>query len=307
MTEVLNLDGMLGGRQIKRFKVTDGSHIFRILPPFGTNHNGVPSRQIQLHWGYSKKDGTKSPLPCSYPQEGHCPICDMVKSMTAEAEALYDTKTKKGDKESYDRIMKDAGEYKVRRTYLLNAANKKGEIGILEIVKTPMEELVKLMKAYANKYGKNPVSLTQGLWFVFSRSGKGFDTEYEVETSKKMVDLGGGEQAEKPDTDALPQNIVENYEKLAYDIHKMYPPVSSTDLAKIMAGAPVDEVVVKKDRNSRDQEAASTPASEDKPQTAGQRAQAKVAAATVAKAEATPPPAANVDAELDAVVGMLNQ
>ena len=44
----LNLDEMTtsSNREYRRFKITEGTHLFRILPPFGTNHNGKASRQI---------------------------------------------------------------------------------------------------------------------------------------------------------------------------------------------------------------------------------------------------------------------
>jgi hypothetical protein len=244
MSEELNLDGMLSSgnrRDITRFKVTEGRHIFRILPPFGTNHGNVPSRQIQLHWGFFKKDGKTSPIPGSYTHEGYCPICERVR----EKEALAERVKAQGDEEQSKAILKDAGNIKVRRTYLLNAANKAGEVGILELTKTSIDALVDLMKQYQNKYGKNPVSLQTGIWFVFNRSGKGFNTKYSVEYHKTMLEVGG-EQVEKNDNSALSPNIIENFDKLAYDIHKMYPAVASSDLLKILNGAPIDEVLVKK-------------------------------------------------------------
>jgi len=271
MSEALNLDGMLSSRRdITRFKVTEGSHIFRILPPFGTNHNNVPSRKIELHWGFTKKDGGLSPVLCSYPTEGFCPICAKVKELESLAATLLAQGNKEmadaallltqmdqagadalraqaqGNLDKSDATLKDAGRIKARRSYLLNAANKNGELGILEITKTAVDALVCLMKQYVNRYGKNPTSLTQGCWFVFNRTGKGYNTVYTVEFNKKMLTLDDGEQVEKVDTEALSPNIITNFDKLAYDIHKMYIPVSAVDLQKILAGAPVDEVIVKK-------------------------------------------------------------
>lgn len=273
MSEALNLDGMLSSRRdITRFKVTEGSHIFRILPPFGTNHNNVPSRKVELHWGFTKKDGGLSPVLCSYPTEGFCPICAKVKELESLAAELLAQGNKEmadaallliqGNKEMADALraqaqsnldksdatLKDAGRIKSRRSYLLNASNKDGELGILEITKTALDALVSLMKQYVNRYGKNPTSLTQGCWFVFNRTGKGYNTVYTVEFNKKMLTLEDGEQVEKVDTEALSPNIITNFEKLAYDIHKMYTPVSATDLQKILDGAPVDEVIVKKQK-----------------------------------------------------------
>lgn len=257
--ELVNFDGMSSsgnGRDIKRFKITEGSHVFRILPPFGTNHGNVPSRQVQLHWGFFKEDGKTSPVPCSYPTEGYCPICERVK----EREALAERSKAQGNEEEANQILKDVSQIKVKRTYLMNASNKAGEVGILEVTKTSIDGLIKHMKAYQTKYGKNPVSLATGVWFVFSRSGKGFNTSYEVELNKNMVTLPDGDQVEKVDNSALAANILENYEKLAYDIHKMYAPVSSADLKRILNGEHIDKVIVKKTKDDAAAPAASTSA-----------------------------------------------
>jgi hypothetical protein len=318
MSEELNLDGMSSSgnrREINRFKVTEGSHIFRILPPFGTDHRNVPSRQVQLHWGFYKKDGKTSPIPCSYPSEGYCPICEKVK----EQEALAERLKAQGDEDGSKEILKAAGEIKVRRSYLLNAANKAGEVGILEITKTSIDQLVELFKQYQNKYGKNPVSLAQGVWFVFSRTGKGFNTKYTVEFNKTILTLDDGDQVEKLDNTALSPNIAENFEKLAYDIHKMYTPVAASDLKKILDGAPIDDVIVRKTKEEYQAEKAASQAaaqSAPTPASAPKAAPAPVAAPAAAKPAAPkaaakpaakPAPTPVVDeSEVDDIMSILN-
>lgn len=304
MSDTMNFDSMLSGnrREINRFKVTEGSHTFRILPPAGTDHKGVPSRQVQLHWGFTKKDGTQSPLLCSYPTEGSCPICDHVKQM----EQLAERAKQQGNEEESKQITIDAGRIKVKRTYLLNAANKQGEVGILELTKTSIEALVELMKKYQNQYGKNPVGLTTGVWFVFSRSGKGFNTTYKVEYSKEFKEIDG-EKLEKTDNSPLAQNIVDNYEKLAYDIHKMYAPIPKADLKKILDGAPVDEVVVRKPAGQQGAAPAAA-VSTNAAVAAAKPAQAAAApkAAAPAPAAQAPAPAAAPSEDLGDIMDILN-
>jgi hypothetical protein len=306
MSEELNLNGMVssGRRDIKRFKVTDGSHIFRILPPFGTNHNNVPSREIQLHWGFAKKDGKTSPVPCSYPHEQYCPICEFVKAEEARAER----EKALGNTEKAKEILEAASQFKAKRSFLLNASNKAGEIGILEIPKTALEAAKDLFQQYQNRYNKNPVSLTTGVWLVFSRTGKGFNTTYSVEFNKTILTLPDGDQVEKLDTSPLAANIVENYQKLAYDIHKMYPPVASSDLKKILGGAPIDEVIVRKQKS--DEEAPSEPVAEAPKPVAAAKAPpaAKPVAKAPAKAAAKPEPAPELelDQETSELMDLLN-
>lgn len=237
--EELNLDGMQSGRrEINRFKITEGSHIYRVLPPFGTDHQRKASRQIQLHWGFYKSDDKTSPLTCSYPFEGTCPICLHVKELEAAAEK---EKTL-GNTDTAEDLAKEALGIRARKTFLLNAANQNGEVGVLEITKTAHDQMIELMREYLNKYGKNPTSLKDGIWFVFSRSGKGFQTVYKVTINKSIVTLEDGDQVEKVDRSPLAQNIQENYEKLAYDLHTMYKPCKASDLKRVLDGEKIDEV-----------------------------------------------------------------
>jgi len=295
--ESVNFDGMSSAgnqRDIKRFKVTEGSHVFRVLPPFGTNHNNVPSRQVQLHWGFFKKDGKPSPVTCSYPTEGYCPICEYVKGKEAAAEQLIG----QGKKDEAKEITDAVSQIKVKRTYLLNASNKAGEVGILELTKTSIDGLIKLMKAYQTKYNKNPVGLATGCWFQFTRSGKGFNTLYEVDFNKNMITLPDGDQVEKVDNAALAPNIVENYEKLAYDIHKMYAPTSSADLKRILAGEAVDDVIVKAAKPAADASAA--------PAASAPAAAKPADAPKTTASKAAPLAAPSEEVDTDDIMAMLN-
>lgn len=255
VNEELNLDGMASGnrREIKRFKVTEGSHLYRILPPFGTDHQKRASRQIQLHWGYTTSDGKKRPLVCSYQHEGSCPICIKVKSMEEDLKALKDSGA---DEDEIKELEQTISARRVKRSFLLNAANKEGEVGVLEISKTAHDQLLDLMREQITKFAKNPTSLKDGVWFLFTRSGKGFKTEYKVAVNKAIVKVDG-EDLERVDRAALAPSIIEDYESLAYDIHAMYKPQSSADLARIVNGEPIDHVFKRQKEEAPSDEAPS--------------------------------------------------
>lgn len=248
LNEELNLDGMASAtrREIKRFKVTEGSHMYRILPPFGTDHQKRASRQIQLHWGYETSDGKKRPLVCSYTSEGSCPICIKVKSLEEELKTMKDSGA---DEEEIKELEQVISARRVKRSFLLNAANKEGEVGVLEIPKTAHDQLLDLMREQITKFAKNPTSLKDGVWFLFTRSGKGFKTEYKVSVNKAIVKVDG-EDLERVDRTPLAPSIIDGYESLAYDIHSMYKPQASEDLARIVNGEPIDQVFKREQRKA---------------------------------------------------------
>ncbi len=244
LSEELNLDGMASTnrREIKRFKVTEGSHMYRILPPFGADHQRRASRQIQLHWGYETSDGKKRPLVCSYAAEGSCPICIKVKSLEEELKSLKDSGA---DEEEIKELEQVISSRRVKRSFLLNAANKEGEVGVLEIPKTAHDQLLDLMREQITKFAKNPTSLKDGVWFLFTRSGKGFKTEYKVFVNKAIVKVDG-EDLEKADRTSLAPSIIDGYESL----HSMYKHQASEDLARIVNGEPIDHVFKREQRKA---------------------------------------------------------
>ena len=112
-----------------------------------------------------------------------------------------------------------------------------------------------------------------------------------------------GDTVEKPDRTPVAVNIVESYAKLAYDIHLMYKPVPSTELKRILNGEAVD-VVLKKDKQNNEQQAALAQAAAPAP-TAVAKPEAPKATPAPAPAAPAPAPAASNDdqdswlAELD--------
>ena len=244
----LNIEDMESSTstQLQRFKLTEGTHILRILPPFGTNHNNMASQEVNLHWGFIASNGQVKPICCSYKFDGYCPICARAKELEVLAQRAKAT----GDEEGEKQNNADSQKLRNRRTFLYNAANKEGTVGILELTKTTHDELIKLFKEYISKYDLNPTSLTDGVWFQITREGKSLKTKYFVKFNKTTAKIDG-ELIEKLDRTPLAENILNNYEKLAIDIHTLYKPTTAADLKKILEGAPVDEIIKKQPKATK--------------------------------------------------------
>ena len=93
------------------------------------------------------------------------------------------------------------------------------------------------MHGYVQDYGQDPTSLNSqkddsGVWFNFSRTGTGLDTEYKVEKAqtKRNVD---GDIMFVDDRDSLPQNIVQDYENLGYDLFSIYKEKSYDEMKQL--------------------------------------------------------------------------
>jgi hypothetical protein len=228
----------------KREKIKEGISCYRILPPYGTNANGSLSHRYTVHWGFMGANGKERSVACSYQTEGYCPVCQRVREAEDEmkrAEA-NNNEAKKKELEKY------ISNFRAKKFWLYNAVTSDGRIVMLELGKTAHDALSKkISEAVRRKVGAfDPTSPETGVWFEFSRSGKGLNTEYAVDYKKIAVDLGDGNVADKPDRTPLSPELVEQIKAALagtavgmHDIHTAHESTTSTELRALMNGGVV--------------------------------------------------------------------
>lgn len=243
----INLDSLKARREWKRHKVKDGSNVFRILPPFGDNSNGYPYRKWQIIWGLQDPEsGRPRPFASSMTSEKKCPITEYVQSLKKKAETLKaqlaasgvseeDQKTRLG---ALNKLISDLSP---KTVYIYNAADKSGEVGLLELKSTAQKKMKAEMAQYIQDYNQDPTSLNSedtdsGVWFNITRSGLGRDTEYDVKKMQiKTKNPTTGKISFEDDRSPLPDSVVENYDNMAYDLSAVYQVKSYDELAEILA------------------------------------------------------------------------
>lgn len=252
----VNVGGLVPTTNRRKYvthKIKEGDNLYRILPPFGTNHKGLPFAEVSLHW-FSTLDDTgkpkQRPLRCSYAVERFCPVCEEANDLYKEKESLLaeyideDTKKVRWDvvpeevgakhkqlKNSFDAV-------KVQRGYFYNALDASGVVGVLRLPKTAATKLGEQIKKAIQTYGFNPLSLENGAVFniIQKKTGpKNYNVEYSVEFVMKSITGPDGVQL-KITTEQAPKNVMDNYETLAYDVHAMYPAVTAAELQRAMIG-----------------------------------------------------------------------
>lgn len=248
----LNVGGIVpsSGAQkgIQNHEVKDGDNIFRIMPPFGTDHNGLPFAETYLHW-FADPTGKNRPLACSKKHERFCPVCSEANEVWKQAENLGSEYkgadgriNKKGMGEEmsrkYETLMAQFRALKAQHSYLYNAMDLNNNIKILRLPKTAAEALgLKIVEAI-NTLGVNPISLKNGLFFNIKRISTGpqkFNVKYEVDFVRKTIKEEGG-FVQKIETSSVPESVMASFEKLAYDVHTLYPVRTSQELKRVMIG-----------------------------------------------------------------------
>ena len=246
----LNMSGMVPSqsRNIENHSVKPGDNIFRIMPPFGTGHNGLPFAEVYLHW-LSDPAGKNRPLLCSKKSERFCPICQSANEVYKEGEAVArefkDSEGRVNRKampeevgKKYDGLMENFRALKAQHSFLYNAMDTSNTIKILRLPKTAAEDLGRKIVEVINTMGFNPLSLKNGLFFnikQISTGPKKFNVKYEVETVKKTTKEGNS-FVQRVEPSSVPDNVIENFEKLAFDVHTLYPIHTAQELKRVLMG-----------------------------------------------------------------------
>ncbi len=242
----INLDSLKTRREWKRHKVKDGSNVFRILPPFGESSNGYPYRKWQIIWGLiDPESGRARPFASSMTSEKKCPVTEYVQALKKKAETLKsqlaaaglseeDQKTRLG---ALNKLISDLNP---KTVYIYNAADKSGDVGLLEIKSTAQKKMKAEMAQYIQDYNQDPTSLNSedtdsGVWFNITRQGLGRDTEYDVKKMQiKSKNPATGKISFEDDRSPLPDAVVENYNNLAYDLSAVYQVKTYEQLSEIL-------------------------------------------------------------------------
>lgn len=249
----INMDSLKTRREWKRHKVKDGNNIFRILPPFGDSSNGYPYRKWQIIWGLQDPEsGRARPFASSMTSEKKCPVTEYVGTLKKKAETLKLQLTNAGVSEEDQKtrlssLNKLISDLSPKTVYIYNAADRAGDVGLLELKSTAQKKMKALMTAYIKDYSQDPTSLNSedtdsGVWFNITRSGEGRDTEYDVLKFQTKTKSATGKITFEDDRSPLPDSVVESYDDLAYDLGAVYQ-VKSYDELKEILDANMDSLV----------------------------------------------------------------
>jgi hypothetical protein len=241
----LNMDSLKSRREWKRHKVKDGHNVFRILPPFGEASNGYPYRKWQIIWGLTDPEsGRARPFASSMTSEKSCPIAEYVDGLKKRAETMKAQLQAGGASEDDVKVrLKDLNELisnlSLKTVYIYNAADKSGEVGLLELKSTAHKKMKTAMNQYIQDYNQDPTSLNSadddaGLWFDITREGQFRDTEYDVKKCQIKTKNATGKVSFEDDRSPLPDAVVQNYDNLAYDLTGVYQVKTYAQLAEIL-------------------------------------------------------------------------
>jgi hypothetical protein len=241
----INLDALKSRRDWTRHKVKDGHNIFRILPPFGEACNGYPFRKWMIVWGLvDPASGRMRPFASSMTSEKRCPVSEFVGELKKRAEVIRAKMQSNGSSDDdikgrLSGLNELISNLSLKTVYVYNAVDKSGTVGLLELKSTAHKKMKTEMNQYIQDYNQDPTSLgsaddDSGVWFDVTRQGMGRDTEYDVKKCQTKVKTPTGKFTFEDDRSPLPENVVENFNTLAYDLLSIYQIKTFDELQEVL-------------------------------------------------------------------------
>jgi len=231
----INLDSLnpKSYKKTVRHKVQDGNNIFRFLPPFGEEANGYPYQKWNVIWGLTDPNsGRMRPFASTSTYEGKCPVYDYLDLLKQKLDGITDEDTLKKLNEFISGL-------RPKSVYSYNATDKSGQVGVLELKTTAHKKVIALMNKYITDYNQDPTSLNSeptdsGVWFNVIRQGKGFDTSYDAAKNQTMVKDENNVPSYQDDRSPLAENIVQDFDSVAYDLNGLYQKLTYDELKDIL-------------------------------------------------------------------------
>jgi len=240
---------------VKWLKLKDGANVFRILPPIGSlAERGVWARYLKIEWGYKDTKGIHKPFQDCRVVNGKTKMIEVESYAHLHREELKAEKTRiidafkagKATKDQLQEINDKVMAFNQDSKFYVNVIGSDGQMGVLKVPYKAKQALDAEIKKL-NAAGVDPLSVEDGRFFNFFRSGEKLETQYQVTVYKERVETKEYGMVEKDIVHKLTSDIVNRLQTEVLDLadlDKMYPKLSSEDVQSIVEGGPqsVDEV-----------------------------------------------------------------
>lgn len=232
-----------GGESKKNyFKLKDGRSTFRILPPLGDlADDGRWSVFMSIHYGYKNLEGKMRTFQSPEVKDRKSKMVtnpDAAKDRIAKGKAQLEAAKQSGNKDLEAQLFKLFGgqkpQYNLDSHHYLNVMDLQGNIGVLKIrhkCKLALDAVIKQLRAE----NKSPVSVDDGRYFNFDRSGSGPETVFQVSVYKEKINVSGVGEVERDFVHVLTPEILARLEREASDLTKIAVKPTSEEVARMVA------------------------------------------------------------------------
>lgn len=223
----------------KYFSIKDGDNVYRILPPIKSlADSGKWAKYYSVHFGYFNSEKKMRPFASPEfrnPKTKIVEVRDAAKERILQAEAMLAKAKADGDVARVKALEEFLDKYNLDSHWYVNAMNEAGEIGLLKIrhkAKLALDSLIKKL----DSEGIDPLSVDNGRFFVFTRSGHGRDTVYSVSVKKQKEHVPGLGVVEREVPHVLDEATLKRLETEAFDLGTIFKVPTEEEVVAIVEG-----------------------------------------------------------------------
>lgn len=247
-----------GSKKRNYFKLKDGESVFRILPPLGDlAEAGRWSVFWNVHYGYKNSKGQlrafQSPLVKNRKTKMvEQPDLALEKIEKLKAALEQAKKDKNAEMEAgLLKLVGPKGQFNLDSNHYMNVIDQQGNIGVLKIRHRCKLALDATIKALLDK-GIDPLSVDNGRFFVFRRSGNALETTFQVsvlQNEREVPEIG---KVYVDVVHKLDEALIGRLEKEAAQLDKLFKKPTSEQVARIVkeGAKAVDEILDAKEESS---------------------------------------------------------
>lgn len=230
-----------GFTQKKYFKLKDGESTFRILPPLGElADEGRWSMFYKVHYGYKNTKGKLRVFQSSLVTNRTTKMVEVpdaadqrIKELKAKLEEAKST----GNKAVVERLGKLVSGmkpmYNVDSNHYMNVIDTQGNIGVLKLrhrAKTALDVQIKKLR----EKGIDPLSVDNGRFFVFTRSGNGLDTSFQVDILQEKLTVQGVGEVNRDIVHKLSDELITRLSEEAAELGKLFRALTSDEIERVV-------------------------------------------------------------------------
>jgi len=232
---------------VKSEFLKEGDSFYRLIPPANSSKNRQLNHKWVTHW-LTGSSGKKIQVACTYFTEKYCPLCAVAKEIQAQMDRITDGGKRKPESLSEDeknevkRLWEGKRQYEATRSFAYVTLNASNEVVVLKLSSTVSQLLDKKVFQAVTEYGFDPTAISGGVWFKFSKSGKGRDSV--TVDFKRVVTKVNGKIQEELDQSPITEDALNRLNGSRPDIHShkdmWVKEYSAAQLGAFLKGIPLD-------------------------------------------------------------------
>lgn len=231
-----------GGQKKQYFKLKEGQSTFRILPPMGDlADDGIWSVYARVHYGYTNASGKSRPFESSLVKNNKTKMTEVPDAAVERLDKLkskLEEAQKAKDNKATEALLKLVGgqksRYNLDNNHYMNVVDTQDNIGILKLRHTAKKALDVVIRALRDK-GIDPLSVDDGRFFTFTRSGMGRDTTFAVAVHTKTINIAGVGEVEQAVVHKLDEALIGRLKNEAAELQKLFKKPTAEQIAQIVA------------------------------------------------------------------------